>query len=341
MLKAGFWFRLSGVTTLGLLIVAGVMGCASKQERAMEQARKQAVATGEPQQVSSVDKNGITTTSVVEPPAAGQKEPTVVTTTAPPAPGAPKPAPKEPTVSVLRDDGPDLALDQTGPGQSGQAPSAQAQSGQALSSGPAQSAPAHSGQAQAGQPQSGQAKPSPAGSPAGPPEVRIPAGTSLAIRVDQAISVKSNRPGDKFTGEVVEPIAASDGSVLVPKGARVKGRVDAAHKRGHFKGESVLVLRLAAIELNGTEYPVETRNMEERKKGKGKRSAAMIGGGSGLGMLVGGLAAGPAGLLWGGLAGGGAGTAAAGLTGNKDLKIPAETVVHFNLAQDLVVRQGK
>jgi hypothetical protein len=93
--------------------------------------------------------------------------------------------------------------------------------------------------------------------------------------------------------------------------------------------------------LNGTEYPVETRSLEERKKGKGKRSAAMIGGGSGLGMLVGGLAAGPAGLLWGGLAGGGAGTAAAGLTGNRDIKIPAETVVHFNLAQDLVVRAGK
>src|ERR1700731_2653080 len=113
MLKAGLWVRQGGVAALALVIAAGMMGCASKQEKAMEQARKQAVATGEAQQVTSVDKNGITTTSVVEPPAAGQKEPTVVTTTAPPNPDAPKPAPKEPTVSVLRDDGPDLALDQT------------------------------------------------------------------------------------------------------------------------------------------------------------------------------------------------------------------------------------
>src|SRR5258708_6348199 len=168
MLKAGFWVRQGGVAALGLVVAAGIMGCTSKQERAMEQARKQAVATGEAQQVKSVDKDGITTTSVVEPPAAGQKEPTVVTTTAPPNPGAPKPAPKEPTVSVLRDDGPDLALDQTG----------RAQTGQPQSSGTPQST-----SAQPGQTQSGQAKPSAAGGPAVPPEVRIPAGTSLAVRV--------------------------------------------------------------------------------------------------------------------------------------------------------------
>ena len=72
-----------------------------------------------------------------------------------------------------------------------------------------------------------------------------------------------------------------------------------------------------------------------------KRSAAFIGGGSGLGMLIGGLASGGTGLLIGGLAGGGAGTAAAGLTGNRDIDIPAESVVHFKLASDLVVQEGQ
>jgi hypothetical protein len=115
--------------------------------------------------------------------------------------------------------------------------------------------------------------------------------------------------------------------------------VDAAHKRGHFKGSSVLELRLTAIRLNGQECPVETADLTESKKGKGKRSAAMIGGGAGFGMLVGGIASGGTGLLIGGLAGGGAGTAAAGLTGNRDLVIPAESVVHFKLEKDLVVRE--
>jgi hypothetical protein len=41
----------------------------------------------------------------------------------------------------------------------------------------------------------------------------------------------------------------------------------------------------------------------------------------------------------GGLAGGGAGTAVAGLTGNRDIDIPAESIVHFKLSQELVVLQ--
>jgi len=58
-------------------------------------------------------------------------------------------------------------------------------------------------------------------------------------------------------------------------------------------------------------------------------------------MLAGGLASGGTGLVIGGLAGAGAGTAAAGLTGNRDLDIPAESIVHFKLAADLVVQPAQ
>jgi hypothetical protein len=44
-------------------------------------------------------------------------------------------------------------------------------------------------------------------------------------------------------------------------------------------------------------------------------------------------------LLIGGLAGGGAGTAVAGLTGNRDLDIPAESIVRFRLADDLTLQE--
>jgi hypothetical protein len=175
--------------------------------------------------------------------------------------------------------------------------------------------------------------------PPPPANLTIRAGTTLAIRVDQRISVKSSRVGDTFTGELVEPILnPDDNSVVIPKGAAVGGVVDASHRRGHFKGRSILELRLTSLTLNGTQYPLATKDLAETKKGKGKRSAAMIGGGAGLGMLVGGVATGGVGLVVGGLVGGGAGTAAAGLTGNRDLDIPAESIVHFKLADDLVVQ---
>jgi hypothetical protein len=185
----------------------------------------------------------------------------------------------------------------------------------------------------------GQAAGQAGGAQAAPTPVTIPAGTSLAVRVDQAISAKTAREGDRFTGEMVDPVSDGYGNIVVPQRTRVSGVVDAAHQGGRFKGASVLELRLTSMELNGQKIPVQTRDLTEARKGKGKRTAALVGGGSGLGMLIGGLAGGGRGLLIGGLAGAGAGTAGAAFTGNKKLVIPAETVVHFKLAQDVVLQQ--
>ena len=46
-------------------------------------------------------------------------------------------------------------------------------------------------------------------------------------------------------------------------------------------------------------------------------------------------------MLVGGLIGGGAGTAAEGLTGNRDIDIPAESIIHFKLADDLIVQPAQ
>jgi hypothetical protein len=131
-------------TQVLLLLMAAVMlvGCESKQNQALDQAKKQAAATGQAQQVVSVDKNGTTTTTVVQPPAAGQGNEVITTTATPVVAGAPIPAASEPVVSAV--------------------------------------------------PQ--------------PVSVTIPAGTTLAIRIDQRISVKSSRAGDTFTGEIVDPV---------------------------------------------------------------------------------------------------------------------------------------
>lgn len=261
-----------------VLAAATLSGCKSKQDQALDQAKTQAAATGQAQQVVTVDKNGTKTTTVVQPPAKGQTAGAVLTTSAPPVTGAPIPAPSGPTVSAV---------------------------------------------------------PLP---PPVPVNATIPAGTTLTIRIDQRISVKASRAGTTFTGEIVDPVLANDNSVLVPKGALVGGVVDVSHRRGHFKGRSLLELRLTSLTVNGTQYPLATRDLARSKRGKGRRSAAMIGGGAGLGMLVGGLATGGTGLVVGGLVGGGAGTAAAGLTGNRDIDVPAESVIRFKLTDDLVVQ---
>lgn len=288
------------VMALGLTML---VGCHSKQDAAIDAAKKQAAATGQAQQVVSVDKNGSTTTTTVQPPAPGQTG-QAVTTTVTPAPAA------------------NSGQSAVAPGQPAVAPGQPAMAG--------------------GQPD-GAAPTQPAPTPGGAPVVRpadvnIPAGTPLEIRINQHISVKTSRPGDRFDGEVADSVAGPNGQVAIPRGTPVGGIVVASHRRGHFKGSSILELRLTNLTLNGTQYRLETSNLTRTKKGKGKRSAAFIGGGSGLGMLVGGVASGGVGLLVGGLAGAGAGTAVGGLTGNRDIEIPSESIVRFRLADDLVLQ---
>jgi hypothetical protein len=281
--------------TRGALALAVVMlaGCSSQQDQAIDAAKKQAAATGQAQQVVSVDKNGNTTTTTVQPPQPGQTAQAMTTTT---TPASVPPA--------------------------GAAPVATVPAGPMYANG----TPAPAGAV-------------PGGAPViRPADVNIPAGSALAIRINQRISVKTTPAGSRFDGEIAEGWTDGNGRVVLPKGTPVEGIVDASHRRGHFKGASVLELRLTSLTLNGTQYPLETRDVMRRKKGKGKRTAAFIGGGTGLGMLIGGIASGGTGLVIGGLAGGGAGTAAAGLTGNRDLDIPAESVVHFKLADDLTLQ---
>ena len=293
--------QFSGKAAVAMMVLAVAMatGCKSKQDEAIDQAKKQAAATGQAQQVVSTDKNGNVTTTTVQPPSPGQTT-QAVTTTVTPANGA-VPANTPATAG-------------------GVAPVAP---GQVDSS---------------GQPVAGTA-PAPGAAPIiRPADVNIAAGTNLTIRINQHISVKTSHAGDRFSGEVVDPVVGDNNQVVIPKGSPVSGVVVASHRRGHFKGSSILELRLTYLTLDGTRYALDTSDLTQTKKGKGKRSAAFIGGGTGLGMLVGGVASGGVGLLVGGLVGAGGGTALGGLTGNRDIEIPAESIVRFKLADNLVVQ---
>jgi hypothetical protein len=307
-MNVGYAGRSVAVVALALMMVTG---CQSKQDAAIETAKKQAAATGQAQQVVTVDKNGNTTTTTVQPLAPGQTAQAVTTTVmpaaAPVAGQAAMPA-NQPAVA---------------PGQPAVA------AGQpAVAAGQPYGAPQPAQEAV------------PGGNPVvRPADVNVPAGTTLAIRINQHISVKSSSPGDRFDGELAEPVVGDNDRVILPKGTPVGGVVDSSHKRGHFKGASILRLRLTSLTLNGSRYPIVTGDLTRTKKGKGKRSAAFIGGGTGLGMLIGGVASGGTGLLIGGLAGAGAGTAVGGLTGNRDIDIPSESIVRFKLADNLVLQQ--
>lgn len=303
---------------VGMMLMAAA-GCKSSQEKAndaaLTQAKQQAAATGVAQQVVWKDADGNTVATVVQPPAPGQTtEQVTVTKTAQTTGTATVPV-ATPAVAS----GPVISpVGAAGPAQRPQGPDA---------------APAGAGYGAAG-------APGPASGMVAPTSIEVPRGTTLAIRINQHISVKQSRAGDTFSGEVVNDVVPQGATqVAIPRGTPVAGVIDEAHRRGHFKGRSVLELRLTSMQIGGQRYQLDTQDNVRTKKGKGRRSAALIGGGAGLGMLVGGVASGGVGLLVGGLAGGGLGTGIAGLTGNRDIEIPAETVMNFTLADDLAVQE--
>lgn len=178
----------------------------------------------------------------------------------------------------------------------------------------------------------------PAQSAAAAPDagLTLPRGTRLEIRLNQTIDVKHVTSGEQFTGSVADPVVIG-GTIAVPAGSGVRGEILVARRRGLFKGKSAMALTLTGLDVNGAQYHLDTGALSRSKKGKGRRSAAFIGGGAGLGMLIGGVATGGVGLLVGGLAGGGAGALGAAFTGNRDLSLPAESVVSFRLHSDLTL----
>lgn len=291
---------LSGAGLVALTLIAG---CASKEQKALSQAKSQATSTNVPQQVQYVDSDGNTVTKTVEPPAAQGQQPAVSTLITPPPPG-PKPHSTDPVITPL--------------------PSA------------AQGAPAPPPNGPPAEPSAGSPPPSQPGQPPAV-SIRVPAGTELAIRIDQRLSARSSYAGERFNGNVVDPIV-NNGTVIIPHGTPVSGRVVEAHHGGHFRGRSILELRLTAMTLNGYEYPLDTHDTVRSRRGKGRRSAGIIGGMTGAGMLIGGLASGGVGLAIGAAAGAGSGTAIAAGTGNHNLDIPAESIVLFRLADPLVVQ---
>jgi hypothetical protein len=167
--------------------------------------------------------------------------------------------------------------------------------------------------------------------------VVVPAGTTLTVRLAQAIGSKISSPGDSFTATLATPVQV-DGKTVIPSGAAARGVVTDAKPLGRFKGGAVLQIKLNSVTVNGTERSITTSAITRAQKGKGKRTAVITGGGAGLGAIIGGLAGGGKGAAIGALAGAGAGGAGSAFTGNKDVVLPAESAVSFKLEAPLELR---
>jgi hypothetical protein len=173
-------------------------------------------------------------------------------------------------------------------------------------------------------------KPPPPPPPPQPITVTIPAGTIVSVRTIDSIDSQTSRTGERFRGSLDSPIVVGN-SVVVPKGLNVNLKLVNASSAGHIQGRSELTVSLESFTYQGKTYQLATSDVEEKGGSRGKRSAAVIGGGAVLGAIIGGIAGGGKGAAIGAAAGGGGGAAVQVLTKGQQVKIPAETRLDFTL----------
>ena len=172
--------------------------------------------------------------------------------------------------------------------------------------------------------------------PAARAQVNVPSGTAIVVTLDQSVSSKDAQTGQKLDGTVAQDVVV-DGKVAVPKGSRAQLSVADVQASGRLSTPAKLWLKIDSVEVKGQTYRTSTRWSGQTGPNHNERNVVAIGGGTGVGALIGGIAGGGKGALIGAGAGAGAGTATAAITGKKDVAFPAETSVTFKLTQPLRV----
>ena len=163
----------------------------------------------------------------------------------------------------------------------------------------------------------------------------VGSGAEIKVRTDQAIQANARAVGKTYPVTVTDDIKDQNGNVAIPKGSPAQVAVT----KGPSANEVTLALR--SLTVNGHRYLLAT-NKTTRKGGKegigmNKRTGEYVGGGALAGTLIGAIAGGGKGAAIGALAGGAAGAGAQVLTRGPQVKIPPETVLQFQLNQDLQV----
>lgn len=179
------------------------------------------------------------------------------------------------------------------------------------------------------------APPAPAPLPQ-PKNVVIPASSTVSIRMIDGIDSKVNHSGEVFHASLDAPLVVGD-SVVVPRGADVYVRLTSASSAGHLKGKSELHLELLKMDFQGRSYDLTSDTYTEVGSSRGANTAKKVGGGAIAGALLGGLLGGGRGAAIGAGVGAGGGAVYQGATKGKQVQIPAETKLDFQLSQPVTV----
>jgi hypothetical protein len=166
---------------------------------------------------------------------------------------------------------------------------------------------------------------------------RVPAGTEIAVRINETIDAKSPSDSRIYTAVVDRDVKDNNGTVVVPRGSDAELIL-------RDVSNSEVILDLESIDVNGRRYMVSTQSESvtaegSRKEGIGanERTGKYVGGGALIGSIIGAIAGGGKGAAIGAATGAGAGAVGQTVTRGGTVRIPSESVLTFRLDRPLSV----
>jgi hypothetical protein len=167
-----------------------------------------------------------------------------------------------------------------------------------------------------------------------PPATKlIPAGTQLRIRLNDTLSSKEARAGDRFEATVVNPSRYEE--------AKVTGHIRSISKSGRVQGRTTMSLSFDTVRLSNARTgpfraevlrvydsdSAENVDSEGRVQsgGRGKQTLKRSGIGAAAGAVIGAIAGGGKGAAIGLIVGGAAGAGSIAIDGSKELKLERGT----------------
>ena len=168
--------------------------------------------------------------------------------------------------------------------------------------------------------------------------VLVPIGTNLKVRLNDTLSSKDSRAGDRFTATVIDPVRFNE--------ATVHGHIRSILKSGKVQGRTTMNLAFDSIDLPGDPpkhgvlhgyvtriYGTNAKTDEEggvQSESRGKQTLKRGGIGATAGAIIGGIAGGGKGAAIGLILGGAGGAGSVAIKGSKELKIESgtEMLVH-------------
>ena len=163
----------------------------------------------------------------------------------------------------------------------------------------------------------------------------------MEVQLNQQLSTEANKVGDTFTASVVSNLMASNGEVVVPAGAVVRGRVSALDDSDNPTDRALIQLQFDRLSFSGRNYDFRANitnvaTEQRRERSVGRDAAAGAAAGAVLGAIISGGDLDD--IIKGGAIGAAAGTVISLGVGDVEHVLPAGTRMTIQATQSVNLR---